>query len=160
MSSSVRGRHAFASVMTVVGTGLMLACGCGGAGAQAADLGGRWMTFDADTGLKRSIVEIAHDESGYKGHIVEVYVEPDEPPDPICDVCRGTQHGQKIRGLEILILRPGTNGAGYAGTILDPEEGRVYKCVASISADGSRLVIRGYVGIPALGRSVTWQRIE
>lgn len=160
MSNSVGGRHAFASFMNAVAAGLMLACGCGEAYAQAADLDGRWITFDADTGRKRSIVEIAHNESGFNGRIAEIYVEPDEPADPICDQCQGTQHGQKIRGLEILILRPGASGEGYAGTILDPEEGRVYRCVASISADGSRLVIRGYVGIPELGRSVTWQRIE
>jgi uncharacterized protein (DUF2147 family) len=126
----------------------------------AADIDGRWLTFDSDSGQKRSIVEITHTDDIFRGHIVALFIQPGEPPDPDCDLCSGAQHGEKIRGLEILLLNPATNGTGYVGKILDPEEGRFYKCVVTLDASGKRLSIRGYVGIPLLGRSVDWHRVE
>lgn len=41
------------------------------------------------------------------------------------------------------------------GTIYDPESGKTYKCTLTLQADGT-LDVRGYVGVPLLGRSQTW----
>jgi uncharacterized protein (DUF2147 family) len=50
---------------------------------------------------------------------------------------------------------------GYsAGEILDPDEGRVYKCRIVLSEGGQKLEVRGYIGIPLFGRSQTWIRKE
>jgi uncharacterized protein (DUF2147 family) len=46
------------------------------------------------------------------------------------------------------------------GEILDPNNGKVYKVSLRPQAGGSELVVRGYIGLPALGRSQTWQRVE
>lgn len=128
--------------------------------ARAADppLAGRWVTFDSDTGKKQSVVEIAVKGDEARGRIVELFLQPGEDPDPVCRDCPGEAKGKKIRGLEILSLRSEEGGARWRGTVLDPDEGRVYKGVVRISPDGKRLELRGYIGFEIFGRSETWAR--
>ena len=45
------------------------------------------------------------------------------------------------------------------GTIYDPRDGKTYKCVMKLERDGS-LKVRGYVGVPLLGKTVVWTRVE
>lgn len=45
------------------------------------------------------------------------------------------------------------------GTIYDPRDGKTYKCVIKLQRDGS-LKVRGYVGLPLLGKTVVWTRVE
>jgi len=126
----------------------------------AGDITGRWLTYDSDSGDRRSIVEITRTNDQIKGHIVELFLNSGEPPEPVCELCSGARRGQRIRGMEILVLKPAANGTGYTGEILDPEEGRSYRCAAVVDAAGKRLSIRGYVGIPLFGRNVIWERVE
>jgi uncharacterized protein (DUF2147 family) len=128
--------------------------------ALATDIDGRWMTFDPGSGEKRSIVEIRSINNESTGRIVDLFAKSGDPSDPTCGLCSGTQQGQKIRGLEILNLRRVAGGVEYSGKILDPEEGQSYKCIVTLDSDAKRLTIRGYVGIPLLGRNVVWERIE
>jgi len=43
------------------------------------------------------------------------------------------------------------------GRILDPENGKTYKCRIKLVDDV--LEVRGYIGIPALGRTQKWYRV-
>lgn len=45
------------------------------------------------------------------------------------------------------------------GTIYDPESGNTYKATIKIKPDGN-LTLRGYIGVPALGRNSTWTRTK
>jgi uncharacterized protein (DUF2147 family) len=45
------------------------------------------------------------------------------------------------------------------GQILDPDNGKVYRCKVRL-AGGKKLSVRGYIGVPMLGRSQTWVRQE
>ena len=45
------------------------------------------------------------------------------------------------------------------GTIYDPRDGKTYKCVIKLQRDGT-LKVRGYVGVPLLGKTVEWTPIE
>ena len=45
------------------------------------------------------------------------------------------------------------------GTIYDPRDGETYKCVIKLQRDGT-LKVRGYVGIPLLGKTVVWSPVE
>jgi uncharacterized protein (DUF2147 family) len=44
------------------------------------------------------------------------------------------------------------------GQILDPDNGKIYRCKMHLEKDGKELVVRGYIGISLLGRSQTWVR--
>ena len=44
------------------------------------------------------------------------------------------------------------------GRLYDPESGKTYK--GSMTADGSTLNLRGYIGFKAFGRSETWTRTD
>lgn len=47
----------------------------------------------------------------------------------------------------------------WKGQIYNPVEGKIYKSYAVFEND-KKLKIRGYVGVPALGRSVYWDKID
>lgn len=68
--------------------------------------------------------------------------------------------GRAIEGLEIiqgLQPSPQNDDVWSGGTIYDPTSGRTYRC--RLTVDGDRLHIRGYLGIPVLGRTTTWIRV-
>ena len=44
------------------------------------------------------------------------------------------------------------------GEIYDPVHGKYYKCKMWFS-DDKTLQLRGYIGIPALGRTMTWKKL-
>ncbi len=46
------------------------------------------------------------------------------------------------------------------GDILDPNNGKVYKRKLKLIDNGSKLEVRGYIGISLLGRTQTWIRAE
>ena len=128
--------------------------------AAADTLEGRWLTFDSDTGARRAVVEIRRQGPAFKGTIVELYLQKGEDPNPKCKDCSGEAKDKLIRGLEILTLEYGSAATEFKGKILDPEEGKVYRCTAVIEPGGKRLVLRGYVLIPLFGRIETWQRAQ
>ena len=46
------------------------------------------------------------------------------------------------------------------GEILDPNNGKVYKSKLKLVDNGAKLDVRGYIGVPMLGRTQTWIRAE
>ena len=44
------------------------------------------------------------------------------------------------------------------GTIYDPNSGRTYRCIITW-VDHDTLQVRGYVGVPILGRTESWKRL-
>jgi uncharacterized protein (DUF2147 family) len=68
---------------------------------------------------------------------------------------------RRLLGLEILQgLKPAdAEGKVWTdGTIYDPTSGKTYRCSVGVEGD-DRLHLRGYVGIPLLGRTTTWIRV-
>jgi len=125
--------------------------------ALAADAEGRWRTIDDETGEAKSIVEIERSADGvYRGKVVELF-NPSRP-DPTCDKCSDDRKGQPIIGMEI-IRNMRTSGAdAYAGgTILKPDEGKVYKSKMKLIENGGKLEVSGCVLF--ICRSQTWERI-
>ena len=64
-----------------------------------------------------------------------------------------------IVGLEVLRgLSPRSDGTWSDGRIYDPGSGNTYTCVARLESE-NRLRLRGYLGIPLIGRTTTWIRV-
>ncbi len=123
---------------------------------------GRWKTIDDNTGKPRSIVEItARNEKAY-GRIVKLFREPGEEADPICDECdpADDRYNKKVIGMEFIrgmVKDPGSSPGGDAwedGTILDPENGKVYDC--KLWVEDGKLMVRGYVAF--FYRTQVWVR--
>src|SRR5262245_14646778 len=64
-----------------------------------------------------------------------------------------------VVGLEVLRgLSPRADGTWSDGRIYDPGSGNTYTCFASLE-NANRLRLRGYLGIPLIGRTTTWIRV-
>ena len=50
-------------------------------------------------------------------------------------------------------------GEWKGGTIYDPESGNTYKATIKRKPNGD-LTLRGYVGVPALGRNSAWTKVK
>ncbi|UXX80099.1 DUF2147 domain-containing protein [Reichenbachiella carrageenanivorans] len=119
---------------------------------------GKWRTIDDETAKPRSIVEIYKKENLYYGKVIEMFLTPEEDPDPVCDDCDRSdpRYMKKVMGMEILkgAKRDGEEYVG--GEILDPKNGKVYSC--KLWLEEGNLKLRGYVAF--FYRTQTWQKYE
>lgn len=130
-----------------------------GLNAFAADdaVTGKWKTIDDETGKPKSVVEIFQDGEVVKGRIAQL-IDPSEP-NPVCKECPGDKKGKPIQGLEIIWdMHPKGDGEWADGQILDPKNGKTYKCRLRLKDDGAKLEVRGFIGFSLLGRSQLWIR--
>jgi uncharacterized protein (DUF2147 family) len=118
---------------------------------QSQDIAGKWKTIDDQSGKIRSIVEITKQDNKYYGKITQLFLEPHEGENPLCIECNGQLKNQPIMGMEIMAGITKSNDE-YTGEILDPEDGKVYKCKLWI--ENNQLKVRGYVLF--LYRTQTW----
>jgi uncharacterized protein (DUF2147 family) len=117
---------------------------------------GRWKTVDSETGKPKSIVEITQAANGtLSGHIVEL-LNPSKP-NPVCDKCSDDRKNKPITGMEIIRGMKASGGGKYAGgTILKPDEGKVYKSKMELVEGGKKLEVSGCVAF--ICKSQTWLR--
>jgi uncharacterized protein (DUF2147 family) len=88
-------------------------------------------------------------------------IDPDpKDPDPRCDRCEGELKGKPLIGLHILWDLRKDGDAWSGGRILDPDNGKVYKCHIAMEQDGKKLKVRGFIGLSLLGRTQYWLRQE
>ena len=79
-------------------------------------------------------------------------------PERRCTACTDERKDQLVKGMTI-ITGMRQNGEHWdGGQILDPENGKLYKCKMHLEDGGQKLVVRGYIGVSLLGRSQTWVR--
>ena len=96
----------------------------------------------------------------FVGRLSHLFPEPGDEPNPVCGQCPGDKLNQPLLGL-VFIEGMKQSGLDYdGGTILDPETGKVYSASMRLSADGTQLNVRGFVGLSIFGRSQTWTRVE
>ncbi len=128
--------------------------------ADNASAVGLWKNIDDRTGKPKAEIRISESNGVLQGRIEKLYRPVGEDQHPICDKCEGADKGRPIIGLSIIDGMK-KDGDGYAGgTILDPENGKVYKSKMKLVESGKKLEVRGYIGVPVLGRSQTWVRQE
>jgi uncharacterized protein (DUF2147 family) len=126
--------------------------------ARGAELtpAGLWKTIDDKTGKPRGTMRIYEDHGLWFGKI-ETSFNPAERNER-CDKCSGDRKDQPVIGMVVMwgLARHGSEYSG--GEILDPETGFVYRCRLTLSADGRKLLVRGYIGVSVLGRTQVWIR--
>ncbi|HET6546558.1 MAG TPA: DUF2147 domain-containing protein [Rhodanobacteraceae bacterium] len=118
---------------------------------------GTWTSFDDKTGQAKAVIRLSEHNGELEGSIIKV-LQSDQGPNPICKECEGERHNQPVTGMRIVwgLKQHGDDWEG--GHILDPHNGKIYRCKMQPSADGSKLEVRGYIGFALLGRTQIWQR--
>lgn len=145
------GRLVFAALACLAAIGV----------AAAVDLSsatGWWQPIDSKTGEPLGLIRIYEDHGLFFGRI-----EPSSPSDDrsrTCSRCPDERRNQPIIGL-VLIRNMRLQGDEYVGgDILDPDTGWIYGCKFRLVDDGSKLIMRGFIGISLFGRSQMWKRVQ
>lgn len=124
----------------------------------AQDVFGTWKTVDDVTQEAKSIIEIYEEDGKVFGKITEI-LDPTAPKNPTCDECSGEDAGKPIVGLKFIKDLEKDGDEYNGGKILDPENGKVYKCYITLEND-NKLKVRGYIGFSLLGRTQYWHRVN
>ena len=123
---------------------------------------GLWHTIDDETKQPKGEVRIT-DNNGVLSGVVGRALKEDPKAKTVCDLCTDDRKDQKIIGMEIIrnLTREGKESdylwAGK-GTILDPNNGKVYTVKMTPIEGGKRLQVRGYIGV--FYRTQYWVRVE
>lgn len=128
----------------------LLLIGMVAATGLSADVTGNWATYDDKTGKKKSIVKITKRNGKLYGTVVKLF----NPAITKCEKCKGRKHNQNIVGMQVLWGLSLKDGAWQGGKILDPKNGKTYRC--KIWEEGNRLKVRGYIAV--FFRTQTWRR--
>lgn len=139
--------------LLLVSVALVLAATTPAPGAESPL--GRWNTVDDKTGKVRSTVEIYENGGRVYGRIVGLVEPNDAAGKPkVCGKCAGEDRDRPVVGL-VIVKGLGADGDRYrGGSIMDPENGKVYK--AELWVEGDTLKVRGYLG--PFYRTQTWLR--
>jgi uncharacterized protein (DUF2147 family) len=149
----------------IVNVSLMLAIGAAGSLVSMAAWAdgspvGLWKTVDDQSGKPKALIRISESNGELTGKIEKLFRTPDQDQNPTCDKCDGARKDQPVIGMTILtgLKKEGDEYTG--GEILDPSTGKIYKSKLSVADGGKKLNLRGYFGLPILGRTQTWLREE
>ena len=124
---------------------------------QSQSVIGKWKTIDDTTGEAKSIVEVFSKSGKIYAKVVEI-LDPANK-NSVCKKCSGEDKNKSILGLTI-IKGLSKDGSEYnSGEILDPKNGKLYKCALSLESK-DKLKIRGYIGFSLLGRTQYWHRVN
>ena len=139
---------------------LALMAAVNGAWAQATPVG-VWKTIDDKTKTERAQIRIT-EAGGVLNGKIEKLLAADAKADALCDKCSDDRKDKPMVGLEVIrgVKKAEAENTWEGGTILDAAEGKIYKVRLQTADGGKKLEVRGYVGMPMLGRTQTWIRVE
>ncbi len=117
---------------------------------------GQWETFDDKTKNKKAVIEIYKENNLFFAKIVKSYVSAENA---LCKTCKGKNKNKPVIGLVIIESIKKNGNEFNDGTILDPENGKTYKCYLEL-VNNNKLKVRGYLGFSLFGRTQYWTRKE
>jgi uncharacterized protein (DUF2147 family) len=121
---------------------------------------GLWKTIDDETKTEKSLVRIIDGGGVLTGKVEKIL---SDRADAKCVACTDERKDKPVLGMTILRgIKPdaGEKGTWVGGDILDPNNGTIYKVLLKLADGGKKLDVRGYIGMPMLGRTQTWHRVE
>lgn len=127
------------------------------AAAQSTPVG-LWRTVDDETKQEKSLVRIV-DNGGVLAGKVEKLNDPSKQ-DAKCDKCTDARKDQPVLGMTIVegVKKNPDEAYWDGGTILDPNNGKVYRVRMTPKDGGKTLEVRGFIG--PFYRNQTWLRVE
>jgi uncharacterized protein (DUF2147 family) len=142
------------NLLILIGAGLLGA----GASAQMTPVG-TWRSIDDATGKPRAEIAIRDAGNGTLVGRVERSLQATST-EPLCTLCTDDRKGQPKIGMEIIrdARQNGSEAVWEGGTILDPENGKLYKLRLAPQDGGKTLQVRGYIG--PFFRNQIWQRVQ
>lgn len=127
--------------------------------AIAATPAGLWKTIDDKTGKPRSLIRITENNGEYSA-VIEKGLRATDTGEAVCDKCTDERKGQRIIGMTIVKGIKQKDDVYEGGEILDPENGKTYRCKIKLDESGNKLEVRGFIGLSLFGRSQIWVREE
>lgn len=117
---------------------------------------GTWKTIDDEDGSVKSHVSIYEQNGKLYGKVLKLI----NPEKTICTSCKGNKKDKPIEGMQIIWdLDQKEANQWSGGRIMDPKNGKEYKCKIELQ-DPNTLNVRGFIGFSLLGRTQTWYRIK
>ena len=128
--------------------------------AQTTPLG-LWKTISDKDGSVTSEVRVVDNAGVFSGRIERTF-RTDVKADAKCDLCKDDRKDQPIIGLEIIrgLGKASGKDVWEGGTVIDPDNGTVYKLKMTPIDGGKKLEVRGFVGFSLFGRTQTWIRAQ
>jgi uncharacterized protein (DUF2147 family) len=121
-----------------------------------AQVTGLWKVVDDKDGIEKSIVEIYERNNRYFGKVVKLLSASKRTH---CEKCTGALKNQPLTGMVILYDLKKTANGGRDGKVLDPSTGKIFSCYIELEGPDT-LRLRGYLGIPSVGKSSHWNRMK
>ncbi len=126
------------------------------AGSFAQSAVGTWKTIDDEDGKVKSHVSIYEKDGKLYGDVIKLI----DPEKTYCSECKGDKKDKPIVGMQILWdLKPDESNKWKGGKIMDPKNGKEYKCKMELE-DKDTLKVRGFIGFSLLGRTQIWYRLK
>ncbi|WP_041738848.1 DUF2147 domain-containing protein [Echinicola vietnamensis] len=124
--------------------------------AQQDKIEGEWFTTD-----EQAKIAIFRGKEGYNGKVIWL-ADMEEGAEAPLDTENEdpSLRERSILGLNILEGLAYEDGEWVDGELYDPESGKIYRCLARFKRDEDQLEVRGYLGMPAFGKSVLWERVK
>jgi uncharacterized protein (DUF2147 family) len=124
---------------------------------NAQNIFGKWHSTNENTGEVDSVIEVYKKDGKAFAKVVDI--KDAARKDAVCEKCEDENKNRPILGLNILtgLEKDGEEWSG--GNILDPRNGKIYKCYIKLIKP-NKLKLRGYIGLALFGKTAYWERAE
>ena len=120
---------------------------------------GLWRSIDDNSGEAKAEISIKDNGKGGLNGVVERSLLKTSS-EPNCSLCTDDRKDKPKVGMEIIrgVVKAASEDIWEGGTIIDPENGKVYKLRLTPIEGGKKLQVRGYIG--PFYRNQLWQRVQ